>query len=365
MYGSFFRVKEVQKGSKHLMKFSENRSKMKEQHELCIIFSIERILFMFFQTLNKVLLKLMPIITPTSVIIGIVFSESLQPFIFLVPWIFAFMTFSGSLQSKFADIKSVVHFARPLLTCLIVLHLLMPFIAYGIGKIAFQNDHYTIIGLVLAFLIPTGVSSLIWVSIYKGNVILTISIIVLDSFLSPFIVPVVLQLLFGTTVHMDAFEIMEGLIWMIVLPSILGMVLNETTKGKINETLAPIFAPVSKLCLGAVVGLNGAAIAPYFHELNGKLLFISVVVFVLACSGYLVSWVISSMLKEEAGIKIALIFNGGMRNISAGAVIAITYFPAPVAIPVIIGMLFQQILASLTGNFIARPISKRVKEMSA
>jgi bile acid:Na+ symporter, BASS family len=43
-------------------------------------------------------------------------------------------------------------------------------------------------------------------------------------------------------------------------------------------------------------------------------------------------------------------YNSGMRNISAGAVIAITYFPAPVAIPVIVGMLFQQVLASLVGS---------------
>ncbi|MNJ80971.1 hypothetical protein D3C77_795600 [compost metagenome] len=38
-----------------------------------------------------------------------------------------------------------------------------------------------------------------------------------------------------------------------------------------------------------------------------------------------------------------------MRNISAGAVLAVTYFPAPVAVPVVLGMVFQQTLASLAG----------------
>lgn len=317
------------------------------------------------EMLNKALLKFMPIMTPTSVIIGIIFTESLKPFVFLVPWLFAFMTFSGSLNSKFADIKTVIKYPRPLFICLTILHLIMPLIAFSAGYIAFPNDQNTVIGLVLAFIIPTGVSSLVWVTIYKGNVILTLAIILIDSLLSPIIVPTVLHLFFGTTVHMNGSEIMQGLIWMIVLPSIAGILLNEATKGKINKVLKPKLEPFSKICLGLVVGLNGSAVAPYFKEINGKLLFITAVVFLLACSGYVVGWFISNMFKEETDIQIALVYNGGMRNISAGAVIAITYFPAAVAVPVIIGMLFQQILASLTGTVISRHVIDHSKELSA
>lgn len=317
------------------------------------------------QLLNKVLLKFMPIMTPISVVIGIVFTENLSPFVFLVPWLFAFMTFSGSLSSKFGDLKTVLRYPRPLFVCLLILHVIMPLVALAVGNIAYHNDPYTIIGLVLAFLIPTGVSSVVWVTIYKGNIVLTLSIIIIDSLISPFIVPAALHLFFGTTVHMNGTEIMQGLLWMIVLPSILGMLLNEATKGKIDVSLSPKLAPFSKICLGAVVGLNGAAIAPYFKELNSKLLFMVATVFLLACLGYAISLLIAKLLKEETSIQIALMYNSGMRNISAGAVIAITYFPAPVAIPVIIGMLFQQILASFTGSLWSRHLHHPTKEMSA
>jgi len=241
----------------------------------------------------------------------------------------------------------------------------MPIVAYCVGNIAFRNDPYTVTGLVLAFLIPTGVSSLIWVTIYKGNIILTLAIILIDSLLSPLVVPAVLHILFGTTIHINGSEIMEGLFWMIVLPSILGIILNETTKGKIEGMLKPKLDPFSKIFLGLVVALNGSAVAPYFKEINGKLLFMILIVFILACSGYIISWFISKLFKEESSIQVALIFNGGMRNISAGAVIAITYFPAPVAVPVIIGMLFQQILASLTGSIISKYYHEPSKELSA
>lgn len=41
-----------------------------------------------------------------------------------------------------------------------------------------------------------------------------------------------------------------------------------------------------------------------------------------------------------------MIYGSGMRNISAGAVIAGAYFPAETLFPVMIGTLFQQILAA-------------------
>jgi predicted Na+-dependent transporter len=43
-----------------------------------------------------------------------------------------------------------------------------------------------------------------------------------------------------------------------------------------------------------------------------------------------------------------------MRNISSGAVIAAAFFPAEVLFPVMMGTLFQQIIAASFGSIIAR-----------
>ena len=40
---------------------------------------------------------------------------------------------------------------------------------------------YTITGLVLAVVIPTGVTSMIWVSIYSGNAVLALAIVIIDT----------------------------------------------------------------------------------------------------------------------------------------------------------------------------------------
>lgn len=306
------------------------------------------------QKINQKLDKLMPFITPLSVVIGVLLATYFRELAFLIPWIFAFMTFAGALSSNFASMKQAITHPFPILIAFMVLHLLMPVWAWGVGHLVFQGDMLTITGLVLAVVIPTGITSFIWVTMKRGHIALTLAIILIDTFLSPFVVPYSLSLVVGGEVNMDTGSIMKGLLFMIVLPSLLGMIVNELTKGKSKEYLSPWLAPFSKIGLAAVVIINSAVVAPYLQKVDSELVTIGITVFFVAFSGYLFSWGIAKLLKQDLDVTIALIFTGGMRNISAGAVIAVAYFPAAVAVPVVVGMLFQQVLASVFGYFISR-----------
>jgi bile acid:Na+ symporter, BASS family len=302
---------------------------------------------------NRFIEKWMPFVTPCSLLLGVLFSVWLTPYSFLVPWIFAFMTFSGGLGSGFRDLKKVLQNPAPLLACMLILHVWMPLIAWGAGTLIFHQDAYTMTGIVLAFVIPTGIVSFMWVSLYEGNIALTLSIILLDTFLAPFIVPFSLRVLVGASISIDIWGMMQGLIWMVVLPSLAGMALNQWTKGGVKTTLAPKLAPFSKMGLIMVVAINASVVAPYFKQVNGKFIAIAATVLVIAASGYIWGWLTGRYLKGDKGVVVAMTFNSGMRNISAGAVIAATYFPAPVVFPVMVGTLFQQILASTYAHFLS------------
>ncbi|WHZ03985.1 bile acid:sodium symporter family protein [Neobacillus sp. YX16] len=310
-------------------------------------------------TLNKQLEKIMPLITPASVVLGVLLSIYIKDFSYLIPWVFAFMTFAGSLNSNFKSLSDVVRHPLPILAAMMLLHILMPIWAWGVGHITFPDDIFTITGIVLGMAIPTGITSFVWVSIYKGNIPLTLSIILIDTILSPLIVPYCLSFLIGEKIEMDMVGIMKGLVGMIVLPSILGMLLNQFLKGSVTKKLSSTLSPFSKISLGIVVMLNGAVIAPYLKNINFKLISIILVVFFIAATGYVFSFFIGKLIRSDRDTVVSLTFSGGMRNISAGAVIAVTYFSPAVAVPVVVGMLFQQVLASFTGYFMARYFNKK------
>ncbi|WP_026568400.1 bile acid:sodium symporter family protein [Bacillus sp. UNC41MFS5] len=317
------------------------------------------------QKINKQLERSMPLITPVGVLTGVIFSIYLKDFSYLIPWLFAFMTFAGSLSSNFHSLKEVIVHPFPIFIAMLILHFLMPIWAWSVGHVVFSGDIYTITGLILGMVIPTGVTSFIWVAIYKGNIPLVLSIILIDTLLSPIIVPYSLSLFMGETIEMDYISIMKGLLGMVVIPSLIGMYLNQVTKGKIKDQLGTRLAPFSKICLGLVVMLNGAVVAPYLKNINLKLVSITLTVFLIALTGYLFSFLIGKFFKGGRDNVISLTFTGGMRNISAGAVIAVSYFPAAVAVPVVVGMLFQQILASLNGYFLNRYYNRKVENQDS
>ena len=315
--------------------------------------------------LNRQLEKIMPLITPVGVVTGVIFSVHLTDFSYLIPWIFAFMTFAGSLSSNFRSLKEVMAHPFPIFIAMLILHVLMPAWAWGVGHVAFSGDVYTITGLILGMVIPTGVTSFIWVSIYKGNIPLVLSLILIDTLLSPLIVPLSLSLFIGQKVEMDFLNIMKGLLGMVVIPSLIGMFLNQVTRGKIKEQLGSRLAPFSKICIGIVVMLNGAIVAPYLKDINLKLVGITVTVFCIAFSGYLFSFFLGRLMKMDRDTVVTLTFTGGMRNISAGAVLAVSFFPAAVAVPVVVGMLFQQVLASTNGYFLDRYYTRKVDKQES
>ncbi|MFN2746323.1 bile acid:sodium symporter family protein [Bacillus sp. z60-18] len=311
------------------------------------------------QTINQTLGKIMPLLTPVSVVSGVLLSAYLNGFADFVPWIFAFMTFAGSLAANFQSLKAAVIHPLPMLLALFVLHIFMPLLALATGHLVFHGDSLTITGLVLGVVIPTGITSMIWAAMHKGNVGLTLSIILIDTILSPFIVPFSLSVLAGAHVEMDVAGMMKGLFGMVVIPSLLGMLVNQFSDPEKTARLSANCAPFSKIGLALVVAINSSVVAPYLKSVDLRFLTIAVTVFLVAFTGYVTAWLLGRLLKRPQEEITALIFTGGMRNISAGAVLATSFFPAKVAVPVVIGMLFQQILAALFGQMLARSELKK------
>lgn len=229
----------------------------------------------------------------------------------------------------------------------------MPIWAYFLSTIIF-DDHLLTIGYVISVAVPTGVTSVIWVNMCRGNVPLSLSIVLIDTLLSPLIMPFLLQIIVGESIAIDTTSIIIDLLWMIVLPSIAGIVLNEVSKGSIQQTVGKYLAPLSKLSLFGVIMINSSAVAPYLKEINLELISVIFVVLLLSISGYIFAMLLGRFIWKDSSILTSFVFTGGMRNIAVGVIVATTHFPSKVAMPVVFGMLFQQVLASFFSKMIQK-----------
>lgn len=309
------------------------------------------------EKINLVLQRYIAVLTIVSLVAGILFHEMGEHFIVTVPYIFAVMTFIGSLRMKFSDLKIFYKAPKTIILSLILLHIVMPFVSYAIAQLIF-DDHLLVIGFVILMSIPTGVTSVIWINLTKGNMALGLSIILLDVLLAPIILPTILKIVSGTAVELNVAKMVFDLIWMIVLPTVLGIVVNEVSHGRFPDRYSMKLAPISKICLFLIVFINSSAVAPYVKTLNAQLFLVILTVFIVVIIGYAVVIMISTVVHLKHDVKVTLTFIGGMRNISTGIIIATTYFPNKVAMPVVLGMLFQQAFASMVSSYLNRKDEK-------
>lgn len=299
--------------------------------------------------INKILTKLMPIITPLGILVGFLFPQLtvLDP---LVVYLFAVITFSGALSLRFKNVVKAVHKPKYLIMFMVNYHIILPVIIYFATIYLFPPD--IIAGFMLLFGIPTAVASSIWTDIHDGDLSLALAIIIIDSVLSPILVPLTLQVFTGVSVAIDSVAMMKKLSIMVVLPALLGMFLNSFTSGKATKVLHPYTKPFSKLFLLLVIAINTANIHSTLATLSLEHLLVGIVCLILVNVAFLVAFVSCKIFKVDRAKTVALTYTIGLRNISASFVLAISFFPPETSLVIVFGILFQQFIGAMLGKLL-------------
>lgn len=265
----------------------------------------------------------------------------------LAVWLFAFMTFANSLSGGFRELWNVVTRPLPVIAAFFLLHIVMPLITLGLGNLLFPDAPLFTTGLVLNYALPTAVGALMWADISRGNTLLCLSILLLDTLLSPFIVPLTLKVLLGAVVKIEVISMMKDLLLMVGIPALIGMTMFQTSKGKVAKTWKPALAPFAKVALLAVILSNATGCAPFLRNITPTLTRVMIAVFALCLLGFFLGYWTGIFLKFDFPTVQTVAITSGMRNISAGAVLAMQYFPPDVLFPVAFSPIFLQISTAI------------------
>lgn len=298
----------------------------------------------------------MPVLTPSGVLLGFLFSPIfiyLRP---LVSWLFAVMTLSGALKLRARELGMTLRKPFPILLFFFSSHVLLPLAVLFVSGLLFSGDSDTISGYILVYAAPTAVSGFIWVSIYRGDNALALAMILLDTLAAPVVVPGTVSLLLGTRIALDMTGIAVSISLMVVIPTIIGVTVNEVSRGKVPVLMVPYLNPMAKLCMVLVVAGNASAVAPQVHPEDPKVWAIGALCIGLSILGYLLSKLFCIPGRLSPAKKISIFFATGLRNISVASTIAIEFFPEAAALPAILSIVFQQTMAAIMGKLLMRPV---------
>jgi tagaturonate reductase len=303
--------------------------------------------------INHALERFIPITTPLAIVIGFLIPQVFTPLRPFVMYLFGLMTFSGALKLRAAELGASVRSPFPILLFFITAHILMPVIAMLVSSLVF-HDSDVISGFVLLFAGPTAVSGFIWVLILKGDLALCLTLILLDTLLAPIVVPGSLSVLMGAKVAMDMSGIAISLLFMIVIPTIIGVAVNETSKGKVPAVICPYFDPFAKICLILVIATNASIIAPSVRFNEPLVWLVAGITIALTFTGFFIVKLVTVIGKCREPRDITLIVSSGLRNNSAVMTIAVAFFPEATVLPTLMSIVVQQSVMAVMGKVFAR-----------
>ena len=306
-----------------------------------------------FIKLNKKFEKIMAFITPTAVLIALIFGKYFVPLKPLVNILFGLMTFFGAMKISAEDMKAA--FKKPLFIVAYVIasFLIMPLFAQLISKTLFSNSIIVGSGYNLVRAVPTAVVGSVWATMFNGNLAVSLAILLIDTLLAPAITPFMLKIYTGTAVQLDTFGMMKSLCFMVVIPFILGIIFNHFFKKQIKETIGPITNPISKILFFVEIIINVSQVSQRIvSEASWDYALVIVAALILSILGFITGHVVSRVMRLQKKEDISITFAVALRNTNAALVLAIGFLPELAALPIIFSIVIQQTLAAIMGKLL-------------
>jgi ACR3 family arsenite efflux pump ArsB len=207
---------------------------------------------------------------------------------------------------------------------------IIPFLAYGAGRLFFPQQPYMALGLLLAGLVPTSGMTISWTGFAGGNTAAAVKMTVIGLSLGSIATPFYVKFLLGTAIAVDLLAVGQQILVIVFLPMALGFVTQQALirrygRQAFQTRLAPRFPGLSTL---GVLGIVFVAMALKARAIAGApdlLLAILAPLALVYAANYLLSTFLGRLLlpREDA---IAMVYGTVMRNLSIALAIAINAF---------------------------------------
>lgn len=222
--------------------------------------------------------------------------------------------------------------------------LVMPLAAFLLAK-GFALSQALTVGLMLVGASAGGTASNVMAFLAKGDVALSVSMTLVSTVLAVFMLPFLTWVYLGQEVNVPWLGMLFSLIKLIVLPVLIGMLINHFFENTLNNVRA-IFPSISMLAIvfiiAIVVALNQKNLAGMAFSLTGIIVLHNTI-------GLISGYGLGKLLGQDEKTARTLAIEVGMQNSGLSVALALKYFGATSALP---GALFS-VWHNVSGSLLA------------
>jgi ACR3 family arsenite efflux pump ArsB len=268
---------------------------------------------------------------PTSMIAGIIIGYVTNPSplkAWIIPLTFL-MVYPMMINLQIQKVLSGKDYKLQFITQLINFAV-VPFFAYGMGRLFFADRPLVALGLLLASLLPTSGMTISWTGFAKGNLSAAVKMTVIGLILGSILTPFYAKWLMGTVIEIPLADTFRQIAIIVFLPMLLGiatrlLLIRLVGTDKYNKNLKQKFPAFSTL---GVLGIVFVAMALKAKDIVAHplvLLSFLIPLVILYLGNFLLSTIIGKSIFKR-GDAIALVYGTVMRNLSIALAIAVTVF---------------------------------------
>lgn len=219
----------------------------------------------------------------------------------------------------------------------------------------FRLDEALALGVVLVGCCPGGTASNVITYLAKGDLALSVGMTGVSTLLAPLLTPLLTWALAGKSIHVDVASMILSILWVVILPIIVGLLVKWLWP-KFTEEATDYLPAFSTIAIALIVAIVISANADKL--LAGGLIIVMVVVLHNICGlglGYLIGHLLGLASQKKRAISIEV----GMQNSGLASSLAATHFAAyPLA--TIPGAIFS-VWHNLSGAAVAYLYSRRTR----
>lgn len=263
--------------------------------------------------------------------------------------------FGMGLTLQPADFKVV--FSRPwhVVAGCLAQFTVMPLLAWTLSEIFNLSDELAL-GMILVGCCPGGTASNVITYLAKGDVALSVGMTSVSTLLSPLLTPLLVLLLAGQRVDVNVQRMFMSILWVIILPILLGFLSKKRFPGATDKVTAYLPA-FSTLTIALIIAIVVAASAAKLRS-GGFIIILAVMLHNLC--GLAIGYGIGSLLRLRRDKRVAISIEVGMQNSGLASSLATIHFAAfPLA--TVPGAIFS-VWHNISGTLAARLYSHTGRE---
>lgn len=234
----------------------------------------------------------------------------------VIVFFLALLIFVSAFRITLGEVRSIS--PRQPVIFYLLRYPLLAVVLWGVAQLFFPA---VATGVLLLTLAPAGVASPGVTGMYRGNVSLSIVIVVISSFLAPFLIPLQLQLFVARHVEVQTFAIFQTLLVCVFIPIVLHIPLRTyRIAEKIRANDSVVVVPTIATLVMLVIAGQKAFIRAHAVEALGFIAITIVLFFGYYAFGW---WVFPANPRRE---RITFALGSGVNNTAIVIVLSYLYF---------------------------------------